>query len=172
MRSWSELPAAAGAADAAHLSGRRDRCRRGNHNAAVRHADLLHRRRQPRAPARTGAAPGVLAAGRDAAAFARIQAGRTRRFGEIEIVMGLLAAVQNHGYAATALILFLSSCGLPLPLSVVLLTAGGAARTGRAQPRARHPVRRLGRARSATPSCILAASSPDGGCSPGFAASA
>jgi membrane protein DedA with SNARE-associated domain/rhodanese-related sulfurtransferase len=44
--------------------------------------------------------------------------------------MGLLAAVQNHGYAATALILFLSSCGLPLPISIVLLTAGSAARMG------------------------------------------
>src|SRR5579875_978974 len=44
--------------------------------------------------------------------------------------MGLLAAVQSHGYAATALILFLSSCGLPLPISIVLLTAGSAARVG------------------------------------------
>lgn len=44
--------------------------------------------------------------------------------------MGLLAAVQNHGYAATALILLLSSCGLPLPLSIVLLTAGAAAHSG------------------------------------------
>ena len=44
--------------------------------------------------------------------------------------MSLLAAVQNHGYAATALILLLSSCGLPLPISVVLLTAGAAAHSG------------------------------------------
>ena len=44
--------------------------------------------------------------------------------------MSLLAAVQNHGYAATALILLLSSCGLPLPLSIVLLTAGAAASAG------------------------------------------
>ncbi|HEY4011650.1 MAG TPA: VTT domain-containing protein [Acidobacteriaceae bacterium] len=44
--------------------------------------------------------------------------------------MSLLAAVQNHGYAATALILLLSSCGLPLPLSIVLLTAGAAAHSG------------------------------------------
>jgi membrane protein DedA with SNARE-associated domain/rhodanese-related sulfurtransferase len=44
--------------------------------------------------------------------------------------MSLLAAVQNHGYAATAVILFLSSCGLPLPISIVLLTAGAAARGG------------------------------------------
>lgn len=44
--------------------------------------------------------------------------------------MNLLAAVQNHGYAATAVILLLSACGLPLPISVVLLTAGAAAHGG------------------------------------------
>src|SRR5580658_7621778 len=44
--------------------------------------------------------------------------------------MNLLAAVQNHGYAATAVILLLSACGLPLPISVVLLTAGAAAHSG------------------------------------------
>ena len=44
--------------------------------------------------------------------------------------MNVLAAVQNHGYAATAVLLFLSACGLPLPLSVVLLTAGAAAHSG------------------------------------------
>jgi membrane protein DedA with SNARE-associated domain/rhodanese-related sulfurtransferase len=44
--------------------------------------------------------------------------------------MNVLAAVQNHGYAATAIILFLSACGLPLPLSIVLLTAGAAAHSG------------------------------------------
>ena len=44
--------------------------------------------------------------------------------------MNLLAVVEHHGYAATALILFLSSCGLPLPLSVVLLVAGAAAHGG------------------------------------------
>jgi membrane protein DedA with SNARE-associated domain/rhodanese-related sulfurtransferase len=44
--------------------------------------------------------------------------------------MNLLAAVQHHGYAATALILLLSSCGLPLPVSIVLLTAGAAAHGG------------------------------------------
>jgi len=44
--------------------------------------------------------------------------------------MSLLAAVQNHGYAATAAILLLSACGLPLPISVVLLTAGAAAHAG------------------------------------------
>jgi membrane protein DedA with SNARE-associated domain/rhodanese-related sulfurtransferase len=41
--------------------------------------------------------------------------------------MNLLAAVQHHGYAATAVILLLSACGLPLPISIVLLTAGAAA---------------------------------------------
>jgi len=44
--------------------------------------------------------------------------------------MDLLAAVHHHGYAATGLILLLSACGLPLPISIVLLTAGAAARTG------------------------------------------
>jgi membrane protein DedA with SNARE-associated domain/rhodanese-related sulfurtransferase len=44
--------------------------------------------------------------------------------------MNLLVAVQNHGYAATAVILLLSACGLPLPISVVLLTAGAAAHSG------------------------------------------
>ena len=44
--------------------------------------------------------------------------------------MSLLAAVQNHGYAATAVVLLLSACGLPLPISVVLLTAGAAAHHG------------------------------------------
>ena len=46
--------------------------------------------------------------------------------GEVR-AMNLLAAVQNHGYAATAVILLLSACGLPLPISIVLLTAGAAA---------------------------------------------
>ena len=44
--------------------------------------------------------------------------------------MNLLVAVQHHGYAATAVILLLSACGLPLPISVVLLTAGAAAHYG------------------------------------------
>ncbi|HXS12405.1 MAG TPA: VTT domain-containing protein [Acidobacteriaceae bacterium] len=44
--------------------------------------------------------------------------------------MNLLVAVQNHGYAATAVILLLSACGLPLPISIVLLTAGAAAHSG------------------------------------------
>ncbi len=44
--------------------------------------------------------------------------------------MSLLTAVEHHGYAATAAILFLSCCGLPLPISVVLLVAGAAAHGG------------------------------------------
>ncbi len=41
--------------------------------------------------------------------------------------MNLLALVTQHGYATVGTILFLSACGLPLPLSVVLLMAGAAA---------------------------------------------
>ena len=42
----------------------------------------------------------------------------------------LLAVVEHHGYAATAVTFFLSACGLPLPISVVLLAAGAAAHGG------------------------------------------
>ena len=41
--------------------------------------------------------------------------------------MNLLAAVGHHAYAVTAGVLFLSACGLPLPVSVVLLVAGASA---------------------------------------------
>ena len=41
-----------------------------------------------------------------------------------------LSVIEHHGYAVTALAFFLGSCGLPLPLSVVLLTAGAAAHGG------------------------------------------
>lgn len=44
--------------------------------------------------------------------------------------MNLFALVMHHGYATTMIILFLSACGLPLPLSVVLLMAGAAAHGG------------------------------------------
>ena len=44
--------------------------------------------------------------------------------------MNLLALVTHHGYATVATILFLSACGLPLPLSVVLLLAGASAHGG------------------------------------------
>ena len=44
--------------------------------------------------------------------------------------MNVLAAVQSHGYAATAVLLLLSALGLPLPISIVLLTAGAVAHSG------------------------------------------
>lgn len=44
--------------------------------------------------------------------------------------MNLMAAVEHHGYTATAAVLFLSCCGLPLPISVVLLVAGATAHGG------------------------------------------
>ena len=45
-------------------------------------------------------------------------------------MINLMAAVEHHGYAATASIFFLSCCGLPLPISVVLLIAGATAHGG------------------------------------------
>ena len=44
--------------------------------------------------------------------------------------MNLLTAIEHHGYTATAAVMLLGSCGLPMPLSVVLLTAGAAAHGG------------------------------------------
>jgi membrane protein DedA with SNARE-associated domain/rhodanese-related sulfurtransferase len=44
--------------------------------------------------------------------------------------MDLLSVIEHHGYAVTAVVLFLACCGLPLPLSVVLLAAGAAAHGG------------------------------------------
>jgi membrane protein DedA with SNARE-associated domain/rhodanese-related sulfurtransferase len=44
--------------------------------------------------------------------------------------MNLLEVIAHHGYAATSIALFLSCCGLPMPLSVVLLAAGAAAHGG------------------------------------------
>jgi len=44
--------------------------------------------------------------------------------------MNLLALVTHHGYATTMVIMFLAACGLPLPLSVVLLIAGSVAHGG------------------------------------------
>jgi membrane protein DedA with SNARE-associated domain/rhodanese-related sulfurtransferase len=44
--------------------------------------------------------------------------------------MNLLEVIAHHGYAVTSLALFCACCGLPLPLSVVLLTAGAAAHGG------------------------------------------
>jgi membrane protein DedA with SNARE-associated domain/rhodanese-related sulfurtransferase len=44
--------------------------------------------------------------------------------------MNLLNVIAHHGYAVTSIALFAACCGLPLPLSVVLLTAGAAAYGG------------------------------------------
>ena len=44
--------------------------------------------------------------------------------------MNLLNVIAHHGYAVTSIALFAACCGLPLPLSVVLLTAGAAAHGG------------------------------------------
>jgi membrane protein DedA with SNARE-associated domain/rhodanese-related sulfurtransferase len=44
--------------------------------------------------------------------------------------MDFLAAAERHGYAVTAVVLFLGCSGMPLPLSVVLLAAGAAAHGG------------------------------------------
>jgi membrane protein DedA with SNARE-associated domain/rhodanese-related sulfurtransferase len=44
--------------------------------------------------------------------------------------MNLLEVIAHHGYAVTSIALFVACCGLPLPLSVVLLTAGAAAHGG------------------------------------------
>jgi membrane protein DedA with SNARE-associated domain/rhodanese-related sulfurtransferase len=48
--------------------------------------------------------------------------------------MNLLALVTHHGYATTMVMMFLASCGLPLPLSVVLLIAGAMAHHGVLNP--------------------------------------
>ncbi len=62
----------------------------------------------------------------------RIQQGESLLIGRLwgTYVMDLLSAVVHHGYAVTAGILFFSACGLPLPISVALLTAGAAAHGG------------------------------------------
>ena len=65
----------------------------------------------------------------DFAAVIRIQQAGFISGGDTR-AMNVLAAVQHHGYAATAVILLASACGLPLPVSVVLLTAGAAAHSG------------------------------------------
>jgi len=44
--------------------------------------------------------------------------------------MNLLNVIAHHGYAVTSIALFAACCGLPMPLSVVLLTAGAAAHGG------------------------------------------
>jgi membrane protein DedA with SNARE-associated domain len=44
--------------------------------------------------------------------------------------MNLLAILDHHGYAVVVVALFVACCGLPLPVSVVLLTAGAMATHG------------------------------------------
>jgi membrane protein DedA with SNARE-associated domain/rhodanese-related sulfurtransferase len=44
--------------------------------------------------------------------------------------MDLLKVIQHHGYSVTAVALFAGSCGLPMPLSIVLLSAGATAHSG------------------------------------------
>ncbi len=44
--------------------------------------------------------------------------------------MNLLDVIAHHGYAVTSIALFVTCCGLPVPVSVVLLTAGAAAHGG------------------------------------------
>ena len=44
--------------------------------------------------------------------------------------MNLLELIGHHGYAVTSIVVFSACCGLPLPLSVVLLAAGAAAHGG------------------------------------------
>lgn len=44
--------------------------------------------------------------------------------------MGLIEVVAHHGYAVTAVVLFLASAGFPLPVAITLLAAGAAAHDG------------------------------------------
>jgi membrane protein DedA with SNARE-associated domain/rhodanese-related sulfurtransferase len=48
--------------------------------------------------------------------------------------MAVVGFIMHHGYAVTALVLFLAAVGLPLPASTVLLTAGAAAHAGGLNP--------------------------------------
>jgi membrane protein DedA with SNARE-associated domain/rhodanese-related sulfurtransferase len=47
--------------------------------------------------------------------------------------MNLLDVIAHHGYAVISIALFVACCGLPLPISVVLLTAGAVAHRGAGQ---------------------------------------
>jgi membrane protein DedA with SNARE-associated domain/rhodanese-related sulfurtransferase len=47
--------------------------------------------------------------------------------------MNLLNVIAHHGYAVTSIALFSACCGLPLPVSMVLLMAGAAAHGGSGQ---------------------------------------
>jgi membrane protein DedA with SNARE-associated domain/rhodanese-related sulfurtransferase len=44
--------------------------------------------------------------------------------------MGLIDVIAHHGYAMTALVMFLAAVGLPLPMSIALLAAGAASQHG------------------------------------------
>jgi membrane protein DedA with SNARE-associated domain/rhodanese-related sulfurtransferase len=44
--------------------------------------------------------------------------------------MGLIDVIAHHGYAMTALVMFLAAIGLPLPMSIALLAAGAASKHG------------------------------------------
>lgn len=44
--------------------------------------------------------------------------------------MGLIGVIAHHGYAVTAIVLFLASAGVPLPVSLTLLAAGAASHHG------------------------------------------
>jgi len=44
--------------------------------------------------------------------------------------MGLIDVIAQHGYAMTAAVMFLAAIGLPLPMSIALLTAGAASKHG------------------------------------------
>ena len=44
--------------------------------------------------------------------------------------MGLIDVIAHHGYAMTAVVMFLAAIGLPLPMSIALLAAGAASKHG------------------------------------------
>jgi membrane protein DedA with SNARE-associated domain/rhodanese-related sulfurtransferase len=44
--------------------------------------------------------------------------------------MGLIEVIAHHGYAVTAIVLFLASAGVPLPMSITLLAAGAESHHG------------------------------------------
>lgn len=44
--------------------------------------------------------------------------------------MGLIEVIAHHGYAVTAMVMFLASAGIPLPMSITLLAAGAASHHG------------------------------------------
>jgi membrane protein DedA with SNARE-associated domain/rhodanese-related sulfurtransferase len=44
--------------------------------------------------------------------------------------MGLIDVIAHHGYAMTAVVMFLAAVGLPLPMSIALMAAGAASKHG------------------------------------------